>query len=113
MEFSDVTFNANDWTGNIHTVKYRTLKNGTVKFKFKGERYKIIFSTSNDDEDPSYSYIDGECFSADMWEFPVVKLCKFLRNKEWTATSDDYINGINRAHKDPVAVVCQILSNVM
>jgi len=113
VKIDTVTFNANDWTGDIHTVKYRTLKDGTIKFKFKGDSYKILFSIKNDEEFSSCSFIDGKCFSTDMCEYPVVKLCKFLREKVWAATDDDYVNGINRGHPNPVAAVCQILSNIM
>jgi len=109
-----VEFNANDWTGRIYTVKYRTLKDGTVKFNFRGDNYKIIFTSNEDDMEPDWSSINGKCYSVgDSSPYPIARVSKFGKDKYWTATDDDYINGITRDHQNPVAAVCQILSNIM
>lgn len=112
MKVETVTFNACDWTGTVHTVKYRTLNNGTIKFKFQGEEIEVTFAPlgAPDQDDPYF--ITGTAFFRDR-EYAMVKLMKWRRDKFWTATDDDYLNGITRDHENPVAAICQILSNIL
>ena len=118
MERKSTTFNANDWTGTIHTVQYLILEGGAIEFRFQNEDFKIIFTTEKEEGFP-YIFINGKCYDTHSSEYPIVKVSKFDSSDSdkpgdthWTATDDDF-GGITRDHTDPVAAVCQILSNIM
>lgn len=115
MKVETVTFNACDWTGTIHTVKYCSQPNGDIKFKFRGEEFNVTFTKKEergDEKQLLWSCVSGKVY-AKGWEHPLAKLCRWGTDQFWTATDDDYLNGITREHDNPVAAICQILCNIM
>ena len=121
MERKEVTFNANNWTGTIHTVQYLILENETIEFRFKDHDFKIVFTTEKE-EGSRFTLISGECYDDYSSEHAIVGVSKLIYsgpkrwpsiNSCWTATDDGFGEGITRDHTDPVAAVCQILSNIM
>ena len=110
MKIETVTFNACNWTGTIHTVKYRTLNDGTIKFKFQDEDFSVTFT--KDEEEGLYSLVMGKVH-AKGWEHPLCRLSRWGTDQFWTASEMDLTYGISREHDNPVAAICQILSNIM
>jgi hypothetical protein len=108
MKTKTVTFNAENWTGATFTVRYQILKDGTIKFKFRNEEFKILFTK---EQDSSHTFIFGKCYDTHCSKYPIVKVSK-LDFECWAATDDD-CGGIFREHTDPVAATCQVLSNII
>lgn len=112
MKIHNVTFNACNWVDGEQTLKYRELKDGRVKFDYRGESWVMspILRQSG-----GWDFLECKVYRAfrapneDHW----VKLMKSDRDPEWCATDDDYINGINREHSNRVIAACQILANII
>ncbi len=113
-----ITFNANNWTDGIVSLKYRELKDGTIKFTYRGEKWVLspVFITPEEPAlfDGEYDLYESKLYRAcrTVTEFPTVKMMKFRKDTVWIATDDDYINGINREHTNRVIAACQILGNI-
>jgi len=110
VETETVTFNACDWTGTMHTVKYRTLDNGNIKFKFQDEDFSVTFT--KDEEEGLYCHTMGKVH-AKGWKYPLANVVKWGSDKFWTASEMDQTYGISREHDNPVAAICQLLSNIL
>ena len=110
METETVTFNACDWTGTMHTVKYRTLDNGNIKFKFQDEDFTVTFT--KDEEEGLFTLYCGKV-QAKGWKYPLANVMKWGSDKFWTASEMDQTYGISREHDNPVAAICQLLSNIL
>ena len=110
MEKRTVSFNAENWITGEDSVTYRTLKDGNVKFAYRGEKW--ILSPEVADE---HGFSTRRLYLAEktMSEFPYVKMCRYGKDPAWTATDDDYINGITRQDRDPVVAACKILANII
>ena len=111
MEKQTVSFNAENWVTGEDSVTYYTFKDGHVKFAYRGKNWIL-----------SPEVPDGHGFSSTrrlylaektMSEFPYVKMCRYGKDPAWTATDDDYINGITREDRDPVVAACKILANIL
>jgi len=117
MKIHNITFNASNWVDGEQTLKYRELKDGRVKFDYRGESW-VMSSILREDVGLSTDFLQckvyrANCFDRPVSEFPTVKLMKFDRDLEWTSTDDDYINGITREHSSRVIAACQILANIV
>ncbi len=110
MEKQTVSFNAENWVTGEDSVTYRTLKDGNVKFAYRGENW--ILSPEVPD---AHGFSTRRLYLAEktMSEFPYVKMYRFSMASDWTATDDDYINGITREDHDPVVAACKILANII
>ena len=110
MKTETVTFNARNWTGTMHTVKYRTLNDGTIKFKFQDEDFTVTFT--KDEEEGLFTLYCGKV-QAKGWKYPLANVMKWGSDKFWTASEMDQTYGISREHDNPVVAVCQVLSNIL
>ena len=110
MKIETVTFNACNWSGTIHTVKYRTLNDGTIKFKFQDEDFSV--SLTKDEEEGLYCFMMGKVH-AKGWKYPLANVVKWGSDKFWTASEMDQTYGISREHDNPVVAICQVLSNIL
>ena len=112
MKIHNITFNASNWVDGEQTLKYRELKDGRVKFDYRGESWVMspILRQSG-----GWDFMECKVYRANrtVSEYPTVKLMKSDRDPEWTATDDDYINGITREHSSRVIAACQILANII
>ena len=110
MKSQTVSFNAENWITGEDSVTYRTLKDGNVKFAYRGENW--ILSPEVPD---GHGFSTRRLYLAEktMSEFPYVKMCRYGKDPAWTATDDDYINGITREDRDPVVAACKILANII
>lgn len=119
MEIRDITFNANNWVDGIVSLKYRELKDGTIKFAYRGEKWVLspVFITPEEPAlfDGEYDLCESKLYRAarTVTEFPTVRMMKFRKDDYWTATDDDYTNGINIEHESRVIAACQILGNII
>lgn len=125
MIIRDVTFNADNWQDGVVSVRYRELKDGTIKFAYRGEKWVLspVMTTAGvlieaADGGPvldgEYDLLESKLYRANrtVTEFPTVQMMKFRKDTQWTATDDDYINGINITHENRVIAACQILGNI-
>jgi len=114
MKIHNITFNASNWIDGEQTLKYRELKDGRVKFDYRGESW-VMSSILREDVGLSTDFLECKVFPANRTvnKYPTVKLMKFDRDLEWTSTDDDYINGITREHSSRVIAACQILANIV
>ena len=112
MKIHNITFNASNWVDGEQTLKYRELKDGRVKFDYRGESW-VMSSILR--EDVGLSFMECKVYRANrtVSEYPTVKLMKSERDDEWCATDDDYLNGITREHSNRVIAACQILANII
>ena len=125
MIIRDVTFNADNWQDGVVSVKYRELKDGTIKFAYRGEKWVLspVMTRHLSREaaaggpvlDGEYDLLESKLYRANrtVTEFPTVQMMKFRKDTQWTATDDDYINGINITHENRVIAACQILGNII
>jgi len=118
MEIREITFNANNWVDGIVSLKYRELKDGTIKFAYRGEKWvmsPIITSQSLEGFSSEYDLFSVMVYQENktVTEFPTVKMMKFRKDTYWTATDDDYTNGINIEHESRIVAACQILGNII
>ena len=114
MKIHNVTFNACNWVDGEQTVKYRELKDGRIKFDYRGGSW-VMSPILREDVGLSSDFMQCKVFPANrtVSEYPTVKLMKYDRDPEWVATDDDYINGITREHSNRVIAACQILANII
>tara|TARA_R100001510_G_C7567460_1_gene145204 strand:- start:322 stop:681 length:360 start_codon:yes stop_codon:yes gene_type:complete len=119
MIIRDVTFNADNWQDGVVSVRYRELKDGTIKFAYRGEKW-VLSPVMTTAEEPAlfggeYDLLESKLYRANrtVTEFPTVQMMKFRKDTQWTATDDDYINGINITHENRVIAACQILGNII
>lgn len=111
MEKQTVSFNAENWVTGEDSVTYHTLKDGSVKFAYRGENW-ILTPEVADVHGFSFTrrlYLEGKICRG----YTYVKMCRYGKEPAWTATDDDYINGITREDHDPVVAACKILANIL
>jgi hypothetical protein len=115
MKIEEVRFNAGNWVDGKQTLRYCELKDGRVKFDYRGESW-VMSPIIREDVGLESDFLECKVFQKNLGyesDYPTVKLMKYDRDPEWLATDGDYINGINREHTNRVIAACQILGNII
>lgn len=117
MKYQEVTFNADNWVDGVVRLEYREFEDGTIKFAYRGEKWvlsPVVVTEESTWLGSEYDLFQSKLYreSRTVTEFPTVKMMKFRKDNYWTATDDDYLNGINREHANRLIAACQILGNI-